>query len=283
MEGGLVKPGVVVDLIAPEVRLHLRQVHGQAVGRHGVHPVRLALSAGEIRPRLCQETLGQLPDVVTLIAVLREGEPVLPQGPLHGPGIDGPGKLVDLVPGVVDVELPAHLRPAGGQHGGQGIPQHAAPGVAHVHGAGGVGGDKLHHDLLALEGVGAAIVRPLVLHGGADLLIPAATQPEVQKARPGDLGGGKIASLQVHVVQQGLGDVPGRPPQGLGGRQGKGGGEVAVGGVPRDLHRGGVNFRLGQSPIRRRGPVGRHGQGRGLVLGILDHVRHIKTSFQCLL
>ena len=36
---------------------------------------------------------------------------------------------------------------------------HAAPGVAHVHGAGGVGGDELHHDFLALEAVRAAVVR----------------------------------------------------------------------------------------------------------------------------
>ena len=56
--------------------------------------------------------------------------------------------------------------PRGLQDRGQGVPQHAAPGVAHVHGAGGVGGDELHHDLPALQGVGAAVPLPLALHGG---------------------------------------------------------------------------------------------------------------------
>ena len=143
-----------------------------------------------------------------------------------------------------------------------------------MHGAGGVGGDKLHHNLLALEGVAAAIVRPLPLHGGADLFIPALPQAEVQEPGPGDLGGGKIAPLQVHAVQQGLGDGPGGLPQGLGGRQGEGSGKVAVGGVPGNLHRGGMDLGLGQGAVRRRRAVGRHGQGCGLFLGVLYHVRH---------
>ena len=40
------------------------------------------------------------------------------------------------------------------------------------------------------------------------------------------------------------------------------------------LHRGGMDLGLGQGAVRRRRAVGRHGQGRGLFLGVLYHVRH---------
>ena len=82
-----------------------------------------------------------------MVAVLGEVDGVLAQDELEVAGLDGAGELVDLVAGVVDVELPADIvRRRGSEHLGQGVAQDAAPGVAHVHGAGGVGGDELHHD-----------------------------------------------------------------------------------------------------------------------------------------
>ena len=62
--------------------------------------------------------------------------------------------------------------------------------------------------------------------------------------------------------------------QGLAGRQGKGSGEVAVSGVPGDLHRGGGDLGLGKSSVSGGGAVSGHGQSRGLVLRVLYHVRH---------
>ena len=78
------------------------------------------------------------------------------------------------------------------------------------------------------------------------------------------------------MVQQSLGDVPGRLPQGLGGSQGKGGGKVAVGGILGDLHRGGLDLRRGQGAVSHRRLVSVHRQGRRLVLRVLYHVDHIK-------
>ncbi len=66
--------------------------------------------------------------------------------------------------GIVHIELPGHARTAGGKDTGQRVAQHAAPGVAHVHGTGGIGGNKLHHDLLSLVGVAGAVVRSLSRH-----------------------------------------------------------------------------------------------------------------------
>ena len=148
-----------------------------------------------------------------------------------------------------------------------------------MHGAGGIGGDELHHDLLPLQLAVGAVIGSLRLHRLADAGVPAVIEAEVQKARPGDLRRGEVAPRQVHVVQQGLGDVPGGLPQLLGGRQGKGGGEVAVGGVLGDLHRRSSDLRLGQSAVRHRRLIGAHGQSRRLVLRVLYHVDHIVPSF----
>ena len=83
-----------------------------------------------------------------MVAVLRKLHRVLALDDLEVPCLQALGELLDLVAGVVDVELPPHVRAGLLQHGCQRIAQHAAPGVAHVHGAGGVGGDELHHVLL---------------------------------------------------------------------------------------------------------------------------------------
>ena len=267
-----------MDLVPLQVSLHLGQVDGQAELGQGVQPL-LLRGGDQLVPVLLVVSPGQVLDILPLVAVLREGHVLLSLDALEIPGLDGVGELVDLVTGVVHIELPCHVCAAGGEDGGQGVPQHAAPGVAHVHGARGVGGDELHHDLLSLEAVIGAVDGALRLYRFTDGGIPAVVQAEVQEARPGDLRGGEVAPRQVHVVQQGLGDVPGRLAQSLGCRQGKGGGEVAVGGVLGDLHRSGLDLRRRQRAVRHRRLIGRHCQGRRLVLRVLYHVDHIVPSF----
>ena len=278
VEGGLIEPVVVADLVPLQVALHLGQVDGQAELGQLLQP--LFLGGGEQRvPVLLVIGLRQVPDVLALVAVLRERHRVLPLDQLAVPGVDGVGEFVDLVAGVVHVELPRHVRAAGGEDAGQGVAQHAAPGVAHVHGARGVGGDELHHDLLPLQAISGAVLRALSLHRLADAGIPAVSQAEIQKARPRDLRRGEVAARQIHVVQQSLGDAPGRLAQRLGCRQGKGGSEVAVGGVLGDLHRGGLDLRRRQCAVRHRRLIGGHGQGSRLVLRVLYHVDHVVPSF----
>ena len=277
MEGGLVEPGVVVDLVAGEVRLHL----GEVDGKTELGQLLLALGLADVQQLLAVEVvvgLGEVTDVAALVAVLREGDGVLALDQLEVADLDGAGELIDLVAGVVDVELPADIRTAEAQDGGQGVAQDAAPGVAHVHGAGGVGGDELHHDLLAVEGVGAAVVLALGLHGGHHVVIPSFAQAEVQKAGARDLGGGEVAAIQGKVGKQGLRDLAGGQLQLPGAGHGEGAGEVAVGGVLGDLHGDRGDLGLGQLPGGGRGGVGRQGQAGGLVFRILDHVDHIIFS-----
>ena len=273
MEGGLKEPLVVHDAVLFQILLHLGDIDRQAVLRHLVQ----ALLLGQLLPAVpvgVMDGAGQLLDVLAVIALLREGEILLPQDQLHIPGVDGHGKLVDLVAGVVDIELLPGVAAVPLQHVGQGVPQHAAAGVAHVHGAGGVGGDKLHHDLLAAALRVGAVSGPLPLHVRQDRLIPLGAQGEIQKAGPGDLHFLEVAPLQVKVVHNGLGDGPGGLVQRSGPRHGIGGGVVPVGGILGDLN-GGLHLRAGGQLARLHSPqIGRLRQLRDLGAGLLDLIRH---------
>ena len=271
MEAGLEEPLVIGDAVAGQVPLHLGDVVVQAEAGQGV--VAGLLVAVQILLALpVIEGLGQLPDVVAVVAVLGELHGVLALDDLQIPGLQALGKLLNLVAGVVDIELPPHVGAGLLQHRGQGVTQDAAPGVAHVHGAGGVGGDELHHDLLALQDVVAAVGRPLLLHAGHGVPEPLVPQAEIQEARPGHLHGGEIGPGQVHVVHEDLGHLAGILLQGLGGGQAEGGGIVAVGGVLGDLHRRGHSRVLGQKALCRGLLIGADGQVQHLVLGVLDHI-----------
>ena len=235
VEGGLQEPFVIFDLIPLQIGLHPGNIVLQAKLGHGLLP----LGLGPVQPfiaKLLPKGGGQLPDVLPLIAVLREGHLVLPQNKLLIPGVDGNGKLVDLVAGVVDIELPPHVIAQPLQHGGQSVSQHAAPGIADVHGTGGIGGDKLHHHPFPFPLPAGAVGLPGLLHGIQGLGKPLAAQGEVEKAGAGHLHLVKIAALQLHMVHEGLGNVPGGLPQRLGGGQGKGGGVIAVFGILGDIH-----------------------------------------------
>ncbi len=81
------------------------------------------------------------------------------EGMTYGTVDEGHGELVDLVAGVVDVELTPHVVAGTLQHTGQAVTQHAATGVADVHGAGGGGGDELYQHLLPRAVLGAPVIR----------------------------------------------------------------------------------------------------------------------------
>ena len=143
-----------------------------------------------------------------------------------------------------------------------------------MHGPGGVGGDELHHDPLALQGLAAAIALPLPAHRVQYGPVPAAAQAEVEKSRAGDLRAGKVAAGEIQMLQKGRRDLPGALLHGLGRSQGEGGGVVAVGRVLGDLHPGPDVHAAGELPRRGGGPIGGQGQLQHLILGLLNHIGH---------
>ena len=176
------------------------------------------------------------PDVIPVIAVLREGDRLLALIELQVTGLQGEAELGNLVAGVVDIELPGDLITGPVQHGGQAVADGAAPGVAHVHRAGGVGGDKFHVDLLAMAVIGAAVLVPQgenALHNGGE---PSGPYKKVDEAGAGHLRPLEGGALQVHLLTQDLGNLPGGHGKGLGAGHGGVGGKVALGGIGGDLH-----------------------------------------------
>ena len=165
---------------------------------------------------------------------------------------------------VVQVELTGHIVTSPVQHGGQAVAQCAAAGVAHVHGAGGVGGNKLHVVLQALAEVGAAVL--LVLAGGAHHVgEPAQGGVQVDEAGAGDLHPVKIGAGQLRQMGgDGLGNHAGSLAEGAGAGHGQVAGHVAVLRVGGDLHNKAGQLGLGQAAVGHGGLGGPGQQVAGL-------------------
>ena len=141
-----------------------------------------------------------------------------------------------------------------------------------MHGAGGVGGDELHHHPFA-RALGAGAV-PLRLRGGQHLPVPFGAQGKVEEAGSRDLHLIEVAALQLQVVHDGLGDGSGGHVEGLGPGHGEGGGVIPVAGVLGNLD-GGLHLRPGGQDPRGGGLfIGGLGECGHLISGGLNHVCH---------
>ena len=280
VQRGLEEPLVELDAVALEVALHLRNVALQAKARH----IGVALLDGLFQIAVAVdivEGLGELADVVAVVAVLGELDRILALDELDVACFDALGELFDLVAKVVDVELAPHVRARPVEHLGERIAQHAAAGVAHVHGARGVRGDELDHVLLAAQPVVAAVVALLLLNGGQNVGVPLVAEAEVQKAGARDLDARKVRVAQVHVLGQNFRDLAGILAHGLGCSQAERRRIVAVGGILRDLHGGDGLHALGQQPLLHSRAISRRRQFGDLVLCAADHIHSNFSSILC--
>ena len=177
------------------------------------------------------KALGKLLYIVAMVAVLRELYLILAEDELAVARVDGGGKLLYLVAGVVDIELAPDVVARAVEYACERVAQHAAAGVAHVHGAGGVCGDELDHALRAVSDVHAAVI--LALSGDVlqHVAVPALTEAEVDEAGAGDLDGVEPRAIKLHVRRERFGDLARRHVQHAGAGHGVVCGIVAVGGV----------------------------------------------------
>ena len=88
-------------------------------------------------------------------------------------------------------------------------PSTPAPGIAHVHGTGGVGGDKLHHHLLAPALVTLSVEGPSASISASTSPYHLAPSRKFRKPGPAISTEAKRLSVKVHVVHHRLGDGPG--------------------------------------------------------------------------
>ena len=279
VQGALVEPDIVVDAVLAQVALEGRDVLGQCVihegvlqglerfaGKQGlfVH----ALAGGHVAVAVqVGKFPGQHLDVAALVALSGQGIGFLAAELLQIADGQALAEFLDLVACVVDVELAGHIVTGPVQHGGQAVAQSAAAGVAHVHGAGGVGRDELHVVLGTLAVVGAAVV----LVGGCaqhDAGPEGRSQEQVDEAGAGHLHLGEDAALDGgQVGDEGVSDHPGSLAPGTGTGHGQVGGDVTVLGVGGDLYDESGQLGFGQGAVGHGG-LGRSGQQRaGLAQG----------------
>src|SRR5690606_18125568 len=128
---------------------------------------------------------GDVGDVVALVAVGRVVGRIrrdAARARLHADR-----EVVDLVAGVVVVELAGDLVAAGVVEAADRVAQRGLARVAHVQRAGGIGRDELDHDLFAVARA-AAVGPALFADGRQHGLTGARRDAEIDEAGPGDLG-----------------------------------------------------------------------------------------------
>ena len=264
VQGALPEPNVVGNAVLGQIPLQPGDVLGQGKVDQGLL-AGLLVGGHPLVALLIRKGPGQNLDVLALVAVLRQGRGLLAHKDLLVAHAQALAELLDLVARVVHVELTGHVAAGPVQHRGQAVTQRAAPGVAQVHGAGGVGGNKLHVHLLALAPVGAAVL--FVQGSGVDGAgVGPGAQVHVQKAGAGDLHPVHGAVRQVgQMGQDGLRDLAGGLFEHPGAGHGQVAGHVAVFRVGGDLHDEVRQFHLGQVACRHGGLGGLGQQGPGLV------------------
>ncbi len=178
--------------------------------------------------------LGAGDDVRALVALLGQRAGFLALVQLQVADGQALAELLDLVAGVVNIELAGHVVAGPIQAGGQTVTQGTAAGVAHVHGAGGVGGNELHVILFAGTNVGAAVLG-VGDSGAYDAGEPALAQEQVDEAGAGDLEAVKQAAAQLQFCGDGLGDLARGFVERAGTGHGNIGCDVTVFDVGRDL------------------------------------------------
>ena len=149
-------------------------------------------------------------NILAVVAVLREFHRVLAEIELKIAGFEGFSEFCYLVTCVVHIKFPGYIVPAPGKRLRKTVADGAASGVAHVHGAGGVGGNKFHHDLLTLAAVAFAVTVAFGNGGIYRFGIPVRSIENVEKAGSGNLCPLKIASLKLQMRRNRLCDLPGR-------------------------------------------------------------------------
>ena len=111
-------------------------------------------------------------------------------------GLHRQRQIIDLLAGVVVVELALYGPARGFQQSAQRVANGCAPPVAHVEGACWIGGHKFHLHPPPTAGVSPPICRATLENGAHDLGVVAGVDTKVDKA-----GAGDVAAVNQCVVR----------------------------------------------------------------------------------
>ena len=216
-----------------------------------------------------------------MIAVFGEFHRVLTLDDLVITGVQALGELLDLVAGIVDIEFTPHIGTVPAEYLSQGVTQHAAAGVAHMHGAGGVGGNEFHHDPLPLQAVGLPVFPAQGCGGLGHLGKISTAQIEIQKAGtrhlcPFNFGAGR------QVLHQHITDHLGCLAEDANVLHGKVAGKITVLRLTGLLNIEGKQLRLGQQSLGHASLIAFQKQLPDLLVHFIDRILHLRSfpSFQ---
>ena len=191
------EPAVVMDAVFLHVGLHFRNVARQAEADERGAALLLG-NAHQCVAVVRSVFLCEVEDILAVVAVLGQLGRVFREKLLVADR-EGEAEFIELVAGVVDVELAPHVVACGVEHGGEAVTERAAARVAHVHRAGRVGGDKFHHDAAFLAEIAAAVIFAGGEHVCQHVAVKRRAQKEVHKAGTGCFGLCEVRAGEVEV------------------------------------------------------------------------------------
>ena len=185
---------------------------------------------------------------------------------------------VHLVAFVVHVEFFVHCITCMTHDARHRIAERRPTTMTHMHGAGGIGGDKLHHYLLIASLLGASIVFPVSFNGLDNPGKPFLGEEKVEETRPSHLTALKIGAIKDHPLHQDGGDLPRIHLQGFGADHGHIGGKVAVAFVVGDFNgKGGQGHRL-KFTVSHCHPHGFHNHFFELFIRFFNQICHLSVA-----
>ena len=201
-----------MDTIALQVALHCRNImakseFNQRLAAYLCICIQISVAV------LFTEAFCKDNNVLPVITVFREFEIFVFWIQLEITGFEGNAELFHLISSIVNEEFTAYFRPGKRQDIGKAVAQYASACITHVHWAGRIGGNELHHDFLPGQGTGAGKVPALTFCSGKDITVPFLTEAEVDKSSAGNLYRIKEAAGQYNSLDDQLSDFPGRHTQ----------------------------------------------------------------------
>ena len=274
MEGRFQEPMIEMDLIFCKIRLHPRDIAIKAEADELLGELLFGLlSAIGIGGKVIG---GEHLDIIPMIAILGEFAGILPINLLHQAGIERKAEEGHLIARIIHIEFLMDIRSRPGERIGQAIAHNTAAGIAHMHGTGGIGGNKFYHDPLSVQEVGFTIIRPESCRRFCNGFKIALPQIEIQKAGACDL----------HLFDHGMGrdmlcqhlaDLLGRILQNANIFHGKISGIIAVLHISRLLHIKRHQLRLRQQPFRNASLIAFLHQLQDDLLHIVYRIFHFSS------
>src|SRR5205814_10145103 len=153
--------------------LHRKPAHVIEVGSLGV-----AGMGGEV-------ALGDVADILAVVAPFRQGGG--PASELKDPRLHAQRQMIDLGAAIVVIEFARYAPTRAVEERRDGVAQGRLASMPYVQRTGGIGGDELDIDRLALPGIAPAVALARRQHRVAPARELGLAKEEVDESRPGDL------------------------------------------------------------------------------------------------